>query len=178
MAELAYTTREDCGQHGTGTAAQSARIRGRLGGLPFPFATTDAKRYESDHGADEEFVGFVAPDADDRQMFDLAELQGLQRSDDKLDRHPTSRPTAGLTAEQLFLCDQGSGRSASRGRSPSAAVLARAERRAPSFVVSGVIVFGAGAVPTSRRCRPDPVARALDDDLAGEPTHSSKVALS
>lgn len=104
MTELAYMTRDDWGEHGTGMVAQSAKIRDWLGGPPFLFATTDAKRFESDNSADQEFVDFVAPEATTRQVFNLAELRDLQRSGETLDQaivilHPYEEPDCELLRE-------------------------------------------------------------------------------
>jgi hypothetical protein len=81
MTELAYMVREDWGQHGTAMRQQSAVIRDWLGGPPYVFATTDRKTHESDHSADREFMTYVAHDAGERHLIDLADLKVVRRAD-------------------------------------------------------------------------------------------------
>jgi hypothetical protein len=66
MSELAYMVREDWAQRGTAMRQQSAVVRDWLGHPPYVFATADRKKYESDNGADREFVTYVAHAASDR----------------------------------------------------------------------------------------------------------------
>jgi hypothetical protein len=86
MTELAYTVREDWGQHGTAMRQQSAVIQDWLGSPPYVFATADRKTYESDHSADREFMTFVAHDADERHVIDLSDLNELRRTDKTISR--------------------------------------------------------------------------------------------
>jgi hypothetical protein len=82
MTELAYMIREDWGQDGTAMRQQSAVIRDWLGSPPYVFATAgDRKKYESDHSADREFMTYLAPDADERHVIDLSDLNELRRTD-------------------------------------------------------------------------------------------------
>ena len=76
----AYMIREDWGQHGTAMQRQSAVVRAWLGQPPYVFATTDRKKYQSDHSADREFVGYVAPAADEHTVIDLTAMVELRRS--------------------------------------------------------------------------------------------------
>ncbi|MGB3438113.1 MAG: hypothetical protein WBA97_05110 [Actinophytocola sp.] len=75
MTELAYMVGEDWRQDGTAMLQQSAVIRDWLGSPPYVFATTDRKKYESDHSADREFMTYVAPDANERHVIDLSSVR-------------------------------------------------------------------------------------------------------
>jgi hypothetical protein len=86
MTELAYMVREEWGQDGTAMRQQSAVIRDWLGSPPYLFATADRKKYESDHSADREFMTFVAPDADERHVIALSDLNELRRTDKTVTR--------------------------------------------------------------------------------------------
>jgi len=86
MTELAYMVGEDWGQDGTAMLQQSAVIRDWLGSPPYVFATTDQKKYESDHSADREFMTYLAPDADERHVIDLVDLTELRDTDKTVTR--------------------------------------------------------------------------------------------
>jgi hypothetical protein len=86
MTELANMVREDWGQDGTAMRQQNAVIRDWLGSPPYVFATADRKKYEADHSADREFMTYLAPDADERHVIDLSDLNELRRTDKTVTR--------------------------------------------------------------------------------------------
>lgn len=86
MTELAYMVREDWAQQGTTMQQQSVVIRDWLGAPPYVFATTDRKTYEAEYSADREFVTYVAPDVEERHIFDLPQLDDeLRRAGETVD---------------------------------------------------------------------------------------------
>lgn len=80
MTELAYMVREDWAQHGTAMGAQSSVIRNWAGAPPYLFAVVDTTKVTADdRDADLQTIEFLAPDPSRRKLFDITELNRLER---------------------------------------------------------------------------------------------------